>query len=387
MSDGGGPAGAGNGAAAPEDPARSAEVAGLRYVNDDEPGYTRRRCGKGWSYKDTRGETIRDDDERGRIEALAIPPAWTEVWICPDPDGHIQATGRDDAGRKQYRYHPRWREVRDATKFHRMIRFGRALPAVRSRVREDLATRSLSRRKVVAAVVRLLETTCLRVGNEEYRRKNGSFGLTTLRDRHVEIEGSRIRFAFEGKGGQEREVTLRDRRLARIVRACRDVPGQELFQFLDEDGERQRIGSGDVNEYLKDAAGEDFTAKDFRTWMGTLHAMRHLRGCGPPEDAEAAKKLCLKAIDQVAEALGNTRAVCRSFYIHPGLLRGFEEGWLGELMNGHGSADPAGEDAPAEGLGGDEVLLLELLEAIREHGEVGALAEVAADGAVAERSG
>lgn len=312
----------------PTDPAGSAAAAGLRYVSDAGPGITRRRRGKGWSYHSAAGELIRDAATRRRIAALAIPPAWTDVWICPVPNGHLQATGRDARGRKQYRYHARWREVRDATKFHRMIRFGESLPSIRARVDDALRKRTLSREQVIATVVRLLETTCIRVGNDEYARENGTYGLTTLRRRHVEIEGSRVRFRFEAKGGKPVEVAVGDRRVARVLRDCQEIPGYELFRYLDDEGERRVVGSEDVNAFIRDAAGDDFTAKDFRTWVGTVHAFSRLCLLGPADTDAAARRNCLQAIDWVAEQLQNTRAVCRSSYIHPGVLRSYEDGLL-----------------------------------------------------------
>ena len=247
-------------------PAESAQAAGLRYVSDDRPGIRRKRRGKGFTYVDPCGSTVRDPKALARIRSLAVPPAWTEVWICAQPTGHLQATGRDARGRKQYRYHPEWRAVRDETKFGRMTLFGEALPALRARAAEDLGRRGLPREKVLAAVVKLLETTLIRVGNREYARQNGSFGLTTLCDGNVDIQGSRLRFEFRGKSGKEHMVEIHDRRLARVVKRCRDLPGQTLFQYLDDDGLRQSITSGDVNAYLREITGQDFTAKDFRTW-------------------------------------------------------------------------------------------------------------------------
>jgi DNA topoisomerase-1 len=316
----------------PADPLGSASAAGLRYVTDGRPGITRRRRGSGWSYYSPAGELIRDAETRRRIAALAIPPAWTDVWICPDRNGHLQATGRDARGRKQYRYHARWREVRDATKFHRMIRFGESLPAVRARVDAALRKRTLSREQVIATVVRLLETTCIRVGNDEYARENGTYGLTTLRRRHVEIEGSKMRFRFEAKGGKPVEVSVGDRRVARVLRDCQEIPGYELFRYVDEEGERRVVGSEDVNAFIRDAAGEDFTAKDFRTWVGTVHAFTRLCRLGPADDEAGTKRKSLLAIDWVAEQLQNTRAVCRSSYIHPLVLRSYEDGLLCELF-------------------------------------------------------
>jgi DNA topoisomerase-1 len=290
---------------------------------------------------------------------LAIPPAWTHVWICPSSRGHIQATGRDDRGRKQYRYHPRWREVRDATKFYRMIAFGEALPAIRARVTADLSKRGLPREKVLATVVRLLESTCIRVGNEEYKKANGSFGLTTLRDRHVRFAGSTLTLKFTGKGGAKREVKVRDRRLARIVRQCEEIPGYELFQYWTEDGEKAALDSADVNEYLASIAGDGFTAKDFRTWMGSVHALSYLCECGPAETEKEAKKNVLAAIDHAAEQLCNTRAVCRRFYVHPRILECYAEGTLGEHVDFESFPPSARKH-----LDGEEVALLKALRAL-----------------------
>jgi DNA topoisomerase I len=334
----------------PDDPKAAAAAAGLRYVSDEAPGIRRRRRGKGWSYHDPQGELIREARVRRRIEELAIPPAWTEVWICPSPKGHVQATGRDEAGRKQYRYHERWREVRDATKFHRMIEFGEALPKIRRRVRRDLARDGLPREKVLATVVRLLETTCIRVGNDEYAKENDSFGLTTLRRRHVDVDGSVVEFHFNGKGGKEQRIVLDDDRMASLVRECREIPGYEVFQYLDEEGKRHKVDSGDVNEYLHEIVPEErFTAKDFRTWMGTVHALRALREGGPCSEemeAEAAeretKAKLLAAVDHVAEQLCNTRAVCRQFYIHPALLESFEAGDFFERLVEEPPQEPKG---------------------------------------------
>ncbi len=310
---------------APAENAAFAEAAGLTYVDDSEPGFTRRRSGKGWAYRDTDGKPIRDPAVVERINKLAIPPAYTDVWISPDPDGHIQATGRDEKGRKQYRYHPRWAEVRAETKYARMAAFGRALPVIRGRVETDMARRGLPKEKVVAAVVTLLERTLIRVGNDEYAKTNKSFGLTTLRDRHVKFDGAEIRFQFKGKSGVKHSTGLRDRRLARVVKACQDVPGQRLFQYVDEDGRHQGIESADVNAYLREVTGENFTAKDFRTWAGTTAAAKALAMQDAPEterQAKAALNLCVKA---TAGLLGNTPAVCRSSYIHPEVLKAFQE--------------------------------------------------------------
>ena len=255
-----------------------------------------------------------------------IPPAWTDVWICPDPRGHIQATGRDARGRKQYRYHPRWREVRDEDKYGRLADFGRALPAIRRRIDRDLRRRGLPREKVLAAVVKLLETTFIRVGNDEYARQNRSYGLTTMRDAHVRVAGSKVRFLFRGKSGVEHQLELDDRRLARIVKQCRDLPGQELFQYLDERGAVVDVGSEDVNAYLKEITGTEFTSKDFRTWAGTVLAARLLGQAEPQSSVTAGKREIARAIDEVAKRLGNTRAVCRKCYVHPAVIEAYLDG-------------------------------------------------------------
>src|SRR5438477_1948413 len=256
------------------DPVASARAAGLRYVSDQSPGLRRKRAGKGFTYVDSGGRTLRDAETIDRIKRLAVPPAWTDVWICPDPRGHLQATGRDARGRKQYRYHPRWREARDETKYGRMLDFGRALPRLRERVRRDLGREGMPREKVVAAIVRLLDCGYLRVGNPEYARENASFGLTTLRDEHARVRGERLRLRYTGKSGKVQELDIQDPRLARIVKRCQDLPGQELFRYLDDEGRPRAVASEDVNEYLRETAGEDFTAKDFRTWAGTVLAAR-----------------------------------------------------------------------------------------------------------------
>ncbi len=314
------------------DPADAAASAGLRYVSDVRPGIRRRRSGKGFSYVDAAGKPVRDATTLERIRRLAIPPAYTDVWICPDPRGHIQATGRDARGRKQYRYHPKWREVRDETKFGRMAAFSEALPKIRKRVEADLASAGLSRDKVLATIVHLLECSCIRVGNEEYARSNESFGLTTLKDDHVEVSGSRIRFEFNGKSGKTHAVDLSDRRLAKIIAHCQSIPGEELFQYLDENGERQTVDSGDVNDYIRRAAGDDFTAKDFRTWAGTILAVDALREAGAFSSAREGKSKLLGAIDQVADQLNNTRAVCRKYYVHPAVLESYLEGTLADEL-------------------------------------------------------
>lgn len=309
-------------------PAEVAKSAGLRYVSDTRPGIRRKRVGKNFSYIGLDGKPIHDQQVLQRIRSLGIPPAWTNVWICPKPNGHIQATGRDAKGRKQYRYHPHWREVRDETKYNRVIAFGEALPAIRARVNHDLKLNGLPREKVLAAVVWLLDTTAIRVGNEEYAKENGSFGLTTLRNRHVDISGSKIYFHFRGKGGKEHTVSVQNRQLARIVKRCQDLPGHELFEYIDDNGQLSTVESADVNEYLRQVSGSDFTAKDFRTWAGTAFAMDALKGLGEAENQTKAKKNIGQAIEVAAEHLGNTKTICRKCYVHPAVIDSYLEGSL-----------------------------------------------------------
>jgi DNA topoisomerase-1 len=309
----------------------TAAAHGLRYVHDDEPGYGRRRAGKGFTYLDTRGRPITAAAKVERIKSLAIPPAWTDVWICPRADGHLQATGRDAKGRKQYRYHPDWRAVQEEMKFERLIDFGEALPAIRRRMAGDLRLRGLPRDKVLATVVHLLETSLIRVGNEEYAKANGSFGLTTLRDPHVQLDGSEIRFRFPGKSGQRHEITVHDARTARIVRQCRELPGQRLFQYVDDDGTQRKLESGDVNDYLRDASGGEFTAKDFRTWVGTLLAATALSALEPPRSGSAGRRQAATAIEVVARQLGNTPTIARASYVHPDIVDLYVEGDLPAL--------------------------------------------------------
>jgi DNA topoisomerase I len=308
------------------DPVESARAAGLRYVSEDSSGIRRRRAGRGFVYLDADGRRVRDAETLRRIRALVIPPAWRDVWISSAPTGHIQAVGRDARGRKQYRYHARWREVRDETKYTRMLVFARTLPRVRARVAHDLARPGLPREKVLATIVRLLETTLIRVGNQEYARANKSFGLTTLRTRHVDVAGTEVRFEFRGKGGKVHAVGVRDPRVARIVRRLQDLPGQELFQYLDESGARRSIGSADVNAYLNEIAGEDFTAKDFRTWAGTVLAALALAEVRAFATAREAKRNVVRAIERVASRLGNTPAICRKSYVHPEVLNAYLDG-------------------------------------------------------------
>ena len=340
------------------EPRAIAREAGLRYVTDRAPGIRRRREGDEFRYLDAQGEEIRDEAVLQRIRTLGIPPAYVDVWICPQANGHLQATGRDAKGRKQYRYHPRWRAVRDEDKFERMIAFGRALPAIRARVEHDLGLRGMPREKVLAALVRLLETTLIRVGNEEYARTNKSFGLTTMRTRHVDIDGATIRFRFRGKSGKTHRIALTDRRLARIVARCRELPGQELFHYLDEDGEPRMLESADVNEYLRAISGQDFTAKDFRTWAGTVLAALALRACELADSPAQAKRNVVQAIESVSQRLGNTPSVCRTCYVHPGVIEAYLDGSLLEPVAGQVREELADPHAlPAE-----EAAVLALLQ-------------------------
>jgi DNA topoisomerase I len=335
----------------------AARASGLRYASDARPGITRRRAGRGFTYRDVDGSTIRDRAVRARIAALAIPPAWTDVWICPWSNGHIQATGRDARGRKQYRYHAEWRNRRGSDKFERMIEFGRVLPRLRRQCDRDLRRRGLPREKVLAAVVRLLELTLIRVGNDAYARLNRSFGLTTLRDRHATVAGSRIRFRFRSKSGAIHESDLRDRRLAAIVKQCQELPGQELFQYVDDEGNLHDVSSDDVNAYLREATGGDFTAKDVRTWAGTVLAYRELRAQGAVEHRPTARRKLVEAIRAAAERLGNTPAVARGSYVHPGLAEVYLDGDLGT-----GGARPAeGVDWASPPDRAEELALLRLL--------------------------
>jgi DNA topoisomerase I len=307
----------------------------LRYVSDAHPGIRRSRIKNGFVYRDARNQVIRDPDQLARIKALAIPPAWEDVWICPSPSGHLQSTGRDSKGRKQYRYHPSWSKIRDESKYGKMIAFGKALPSIRRRVSGDLGRPGLPREKVLATIVRLLEQTRVRVGNKEYAKTNGSFGLTTLRNRHANVVGSHLRLNFQGKGGKPHTVAVKDERLANIVRRCRDLPGYELFQYLDEDNQPQTIDSSDVNEYLRGITGQDFTAKDFRTWAGTVLAVQALAGAKECTSKTGVKKNVLSAIKVVAEQLRNTPAICRKSYIHPIVLEAYGDGYLAQLCNLH----------------------------------------------------
>jgi DNA topoisomerase-1 len=328
-------------------------------VTDGVPGIRRRRAGTGWAYYAPDGSRIDDRAARRRLNGLAIPPAWTNVWICPDPLGHLQATARDARGRKQYRYHPLYRATRDQSKFRRILEFSEILPRIRESVERDLSRRGLTRHKVLATVVRLLDKTLIRVGNDEYARQNRSYGLTTLRERHVKVKGHTLKFTFRGKSGVQHAVSITDRRLARIIQQCQDLPGQELFQYVDGDGRRQAVDSDDVNEYLRDVSGRDITAKDFRTWAGTMLAARELRQLGPVATRREAERNIVRAIDVVAERLGNTRAVCRKYYVHPAVL----DAYLAGSTAPQPAAPPRRNrlERPTAALRRDEVAVLQFL--------------------------
>jgi DNA topoisomerase-1 len=314
------------------DPLKSAIAAGLRYVSGSVPGIQRVRRGKGFRYFDSHSRPVRDPKDLQRIRGLVIPPAWRNVWICGSPHGHLQAFGWDVKGRKQYRYHPLYRQVRDQVKYSRMIAFGTVLALIRKRVARDLKRPELCREKVLATVVRLLETTCIRVGNAEYAKDNESYGLTTLRNRHVQISGATLRFQFKGKSGQRHLIEITDRRLAHIVRECQELPGYELFEYVDEKGERCVVDSGDVNDYLRKIAGDEFTAKDFRTWLGTVLAARTLAAAGPADNATDAKKKIVATVKEVSSQLGNRPAASRKYYIHPAIFEAFEDGSLFDVI-------------------------------------------------------
>lgn len=315
-------------ASSPSAALATARQAGLRYVSDNHPGITREVAKEGFCYRDVDGKLIRDEATLARIKSLAIPPAWTEVWICPVENGHIQATGRDARRRKQYRYHPRWRNVRDEVKYERMLNFGQALPAIRAQVDSDLRLQGLPREKVLATIVYLLEATMMRIGNEEYARQNKSFGLTTLRDRHVRIDGSEVEFHFRGKSGVRHTIKVDDPRLARIIRRARDLPGQELFQYIDDEGQQRTVDSADVNDYLRTLTGKDYTAKDFRTWSGTVLAALALQEYEKFDSQAQAKKNIVRAIESVSEKLGNTPSICRKCYVHPAVIESYLDGTM-----------------------------------------------------------
>ncbi|MBX3173747.1 MAG: DNA topoisomerase IB [Gemmatimonadaceae bacterium] len=334
----------------------AAKSAGLRYVTDAQPGITRKRAGSGWTFVSPKGKRVTDATERQRLLSLAIPPAWTDVWICADPRGHLQVTARDVKGRKQYRYHPKFRAERDESKFDRMLAFSAGLPRLRERIERDLALPGLPRRKLLATMVRLLDKTLIRIGNEEYLKANKSVGLTTMRRRHVAVDGHTLTFSFRGKSGVQHEIAVTDRRLARIVKQLQELPGQELFHYVNDDGERVSVDSGDVNEYLQELCEEDVTAKDFRTWSGTMLAARALRDAGQAATETEARRNVNAALDSVAKRLGNTRAVARKYYVHPAVIAAYHRG----------VAAPEPRRAkrgarPSAALRRDEVLVLQFL--------------------------
>lgn len=346
-----------------DDPAEVAKMAGLRYVSDKKPGIRRERSGEQFSYIGVDGQPITDEKTLQRIHSLAIPPAWTDVWICPHPRGHIQATGRDAKGRKQYRYHPQWRKVRDETKYHKMLTFGMALPTIRQKVAEDLQLGGLPREKVLATIVELLDITAIRVGNEEYARENQSYGLTTLRNRHVNVSGANIRLHFRGKSGKDHTYTVKDKKLARIVKRLQDLPGHELFEYVDEQNEVRGVESADVNEYLRAVTQEDFTAKDFRTWWGTVIAVEALKDLGEAQTQTQAKKNITEAVKEAAQYLGNTPAICRKCYVHPQVLDAYLNGTLLKTLKAQEERRP---HKALAGLHPEEVALMELLEGEQE---------------------
>jgi DNA topoisomerase-1 len=335
-------------------PSDMAKEANLVYVGANHEGYTRIRRGRGFAYRDGQGSFVRDPQLLARVEKLVIPPAWTEVWICTDPDGHIQVTRRDEKGRKQYIYHPLWAGVRDQAKYSRLLPFAETLAALRTQVDADLRTRSLTWNKVAAIAIDLLDKTRIRIGNPEYQKQNESFGLTTLQDQHVEISGDTITFMFQGKSGKEHNVELRDRRLARLVRQCQELPGQELLQYRDADGVWRTLRSNDVNQYLREVTGQNFSAKDFRTWGGTVTTTTALYEAGPAATKTERKKKVTQAVRAAAKVLGNTISVCRQYYIHPAVLTAYANGELFEVME-------AAKATPAEGLYPNETAVRELL--------------------------
>jgi DNA topoisomerase-1 len=342
------------------DPRDAAETAGLTYMSDETPGIRRRKSGRGFTYAAADGRRITDAATLERIRKLAIPPAYTDVWICPKANGHIQATGRDAKGRKQYRYHVAFREVRESTKYEHMLAFAQALPAIRKTIDHHMSLRGLPREKVLATVVHLLENTLIRVGNVDYAKQNKSYGLTTLRDPHVEIDGAELRFEFKGKSGKKWNLRVRDRRVAKIVKACQDLPGQDLFQYLDGEGNRQTIASSDVNGYLREITGEDFTAKDFRTWAGTVLAAHALAEFAQFDDEAKAKKNIRAAIESVSSRLGNTPTICRKCYVHPEILSCYLDGDL--LLDVKEEVEAELRDR-LDGLKPEEAAVLTLLKA------------------------
>ncbi len=341
------------------DPLEVAEAAGLHYVSDTMPGIARKRVGKHFSYLDRAGKPIHDQKVLDRIHALGIPPAWEQVWISEDAQGHIQATGRDAKGRKQYRYHTRWREVRDSTKYEHMLEFGESLPTIRERVRHDMTLPGMPREKVLATVVQLLDSTMIRIGNEEYARENQSYGLTTLQNEHVTVKGNTIHFHFRGKSGKDHEIDVRDKQLAKIVSSCQELPGYQLFEYKDEHGVLRTVDSSDVNEYLREISAHDFSAKDFRTWGGTVIAASSLEGMGRYQTQTEAKKFVVQAIKDAAGHLGNTPAICRKCYVHPGVLDAYMDGSLSDFFE---RANQISEKKDHNGLHENEVMVFAFLK-------------------------
>lgn len=333
---------------------KAARMAHLLYVSADQQGIVRQKKGKGYRYT-YRGKHITNEAQLDRIRRLAIPPSWSQVWICPHARGHIQATGNDLNGRKQYRYHEGWNALRNETKFHRLLEFGKALPKLRRAIRRDMAEPSLSAAHVMATVIELMQHTYIRVGNSDYEKRYGSYGLTTLKDKHVEVKKDTIRFCFKGKKGVLQEITLRHPRLARLVKQCRDIPGKELFQYYDEQGRRRSVDSGMINAYIREATGNDFSAKDFRTWAGSLHALSCLLSQPEDQHVTGRKKVLVEVFDTVSKKLGNTRSVCKKYYVHPGLVRMYEEGNLSGCLE-------SGKLKAPSGLGRQEKLLLQILQ-------------------------
>jgi len=340
------------------DYSKAAKVADLVYVNDKEPGINRLKKGNGFVYIYD-DKPLKQKAEIERIRKLAIPPAWTNVWICPKESGHIQATGFDIRGRKQYRYHAMWNTLRNETKFHRLYEFGKVLPSIRLKLEEDLAKKELSEEKVLATVISLMERTYIRVGNDDYEKLYGSYGLTTLKDSHVKIEGDKIFFSFKGKKGIDHKITLKNKRLARMVKHCRDIPGKELFQYYDAGGNRKPIDSGMVNRYVKEASGGDFTAKDFRTWAGTLNIIRAFKSIGEAESDTDCKRKIVAALDEVSKQLGNTRSVCKKYYVHPGVIKLYEQKNLLKYLN---ELDKIEHPDDLAGLTSEERVLMKILK-------------------------
>jgi DNA topoisomerase I len=344
------------------DYAKAATLADLVYVSDTQPGIVRCKKGRGYMYL-YEGNLLRSKDDIKRIRSLAIPPSWTSVWICALPNGHIQATGLDIRKRKQYRYHPLWSVLRNETKFHRLYEFGKALPALRSQLEIDLNQKELTASKVIATVISLMERTYIRVGSGEYEKQNGSHGITTLKDKHVAISGDTIRFSFTGKKGVNHDITLKSKRLARIVKNCREIPGKELFQYYDEAGNPHPIDSGMINSYIKDTTGMDFTSKDFRTWAGSLNLLRSLQAMGEAVTSADCKKNIVAALDEVSLKLGNTRTICKKYYVHPGLIALYEEKSLNKYLT---ALDSAEDSDNTIGLHADERILMKILQSFHK---------------------